>query len=158
MSSPSPSSSLPFSLRLRDLSLTEIRELERYDREQRKSKVVCVQNPLPLLFYRRTREPSCFDSWEIIYISLPLWNKNNWRWSISPPGQPVAAPIWLFSELQSRRDLVFETLTLPCVKTTACFCFSSKIFLRLVHFYFLLTDWLRLTALNCTKSQTGQND
>ena len=150
-----PSSSSPFSLRLRDLSLTEIRELERYDREQRKSKVVCVQNPLPLLFSRRTREPSCFDSWEIIYISLPLWNKNNWRWSASPV---AAATIWLFSELQSRRDLVFETLTLPCVKTTACFCFSSKIFLRLVHFCFLLTDWLRLAALNCTKSQTGQND
>ena len=46
----------PSSLRLRDLSLTEIRELERYDREQRKSKVVCVQNPLPLLFYREGRE------------------------------------------------------------------------------------------------------
>ena len=55
-----------------------------------------------------------------------------------------------FQKLQSRaeRGILFLKLwlTLPCVKTTACFCFSSKIFLRLVHFYFLL-----LPAAGCTK-------
>ena len=86
--------SIPLSLSCSvTLSLNMIRELECYDRESENRKLFVFQ------VHRccsrdEGREPSCFDSCEIIYISLLLWNKNISHGTFPCP----LLLLWLFSE------------------------------------------------------------
>ena len=118
----------------------------------RKSKVVCgPEKPRPT--------PTCFDSCDTADCRTPAeivghganvettsGNKyvgKEWKLSCERCILSWGDPVWVCAAAEAGSCFWTDwRLTLLCVKTTACFCFSSKIFLRLVDSLLLPAAWL----------------